>query len=445
MRIQMTRRRLVRLLSFALFLVLVLGVLTITAMGKERKKQIELSNAYMHAMGDFCDSVNNLEVTLQKRLYAGTNAQLSELSTKIWTEATAAKTALSLLPVDAHALESAYKFLSQAGDYAMSVTGGLEENQKIQKEDHDNLYQLYQCAKDLNQKVCTLREQVYDGSVTLSLTKSLEDVAASSSGIDGFHTLGEGFTDYPSLIYDGPFSDHLASRNSAYLDGMKEVDQNTARKAAADFLGVDQNTLQNDTDENSRIAAYCFQAVDLNVSVSKNGGKVLSLLNSRRVGDASMGRDEARAATEKYLKDRGFSNFRVNYDMVENGICVSNVTTVVGSYTVYPQMIKVGVALDNGEVVLFDAKPYYLHYQERKIPTAKISKEEAQQKVSNYLTVTSSSLAIIPSKGQYERPCYEFLCEGPDKEQVLVYINAETGREEQILILIQSEDGSLTI
>ncbi len=41
--------------------------------------------------------------------------------------------------------------------------------------------------------------------------------------------------------------------------------------------------------------------------------------------------------------------------------------------------------------------------------------------------------------------CYEFLCRGQNDEQVLVYINSETGMEEQILILIETDNGTLAI
>jgi uncharacterized membrane protein YkoI len=44
-----------------------------------------------------------------------------------------------------------------------------------------------------------------------------------------------------------------------------------------------------------------------------------------------------------------------------------------------------------------------------------------------------------------ERFCYEFKCTAPDGQQVLVYINAYTGREEQILLLEINRNGTLTV
>ena len=52
---------------------------------------------------------------------------------------------------------------------------------------------------------------------------------------------------------------------------------------------------------------------------------------------------------------------------------------------------------------------------------------------------------MIPTTGLNEVETYEFLCTGDNDEQVLVYVNTQNAQEEQILILIESENGTLTI
>jgi spore germination protein len=47
--------------------------------------------------------------------------------------------------------------------------------------------------------------------------------------------------------------------------------------------------------------------------------------------------------------------------------------------------------------------------------------------------------------GKYERLCYELKCVDDYGQRCLIYVNAETGIEEQILILIEGDDGVLTI
>ena len=64
--------------------------------------------------------------------------------------------------------------------------------------------------------------------------------------------------------------------------------------------------------------------------------------------------------------------------------------------------------------------------------------------MSSSLNIQKVKQVIIPTSGLNEVYCYEFLTTGPEDEHILVYINAETGREEQLLILMESENGVLT-
>ena len=53
-------------------------------------------------------------------------------------------------------------------------------------------------------------------------------------------------------------------------------------------------------------------------------------------------------------------------------------------------------------------------------------------------------MAIIPTEWQTEILCYEFKGKVNDKE-FLLYINAENGREEDILIITDTGNGVLTM
>ena len=57
----------------------------------------------------------------------------------------------------------------------------------------------------------------------------------------------------------------------------------------------------------------------------------------------------------------------------------------------------------------------------------------------------SYSLAVIPTSGQNEVFCHEFKMKTGDGQHYIVYVNAETGYEENILILIEDENGTLTL
>ena len=77
-----------------------------------------------------------------------------------------------------------------------------------------------------------------------------------------------------------------------------------------------------------------------------------------------------------------------------------------------------------------------------KAPT--LSPDEAREYVNKGLEITGSQLAIIPTAGNYEVLTYEFRCKSGSND-ILVYINADTGAEEQLYIVLKSDNGVLVI
>lgn len=101
--------------------------------------------------------------------------------------------------------------------------------------------------------------------------------------------------------------------------------------------------------------------------------------------------------------------------------------------------------MDNGEILGYDARGFLVNHEKRSYNDDRISVLDAQEKVSPMLEVLSRQLAVIPSDSTEELLCYEFKCQAEDGSHVLVYVNAYTGKEEQILILFESESGTLTM
>ena len=53
-------------------------------------------------------------------------------------------------------------------------------------------------------------------------------------------------------------------------------------------------------------------------------------------------------------------------------------------------------------------------------------------------------MALIPTDGLNEVKCYEFNVTGENNQQILIYINCDTGAEEDILILLKTDGGTMT-
>lgn len=98
--------------------------------------------------------------------------------------------------------------------------------------------------------------------------------------------------------------------------------------------------------------------------------------------------------------------------------------------------------MDTGGIVGFESEGYVMSHREREIPEPQIKAEEAQGRVSEDLAVTSNGLAVIETGGKNEVFCHEFKCEGKNGRRYILYVNAATGDEENLLTLLEDENGT---
>ena len=100
--------------------------------------------------------------------------------------------------------------------------------------------------------------------------------------------------------------------------------------------------------------------------------------------------------------------------------------------------------MQDGSVLGLDARGYLVNHHQRQLPSPQLSPEQAQQMLSPLLTVDSVRPALIPTSGKNEAAVYEFFCTSSTGDRVLCYVNTATGAEEQLLLLVQTSNGTLT-
>ena len=115
-----------------------------------------------------------------------------------------------------------------------------------------------------------------------------------------------------------------------------------------------------------------------------------------------------------------------------------------GDVTCYTDLIKVSVSLTDGSVTGFDARGYLMNHTDRSFPENEKGFSAAAECISSRLTPQTVKKTVIPTDSTSEDFAYEFKCSAPDGTDVLVYIDALTLQEDQILILLYSDGGILT-
>ena len=444
--------------------VLVVGASSVAGFGfyKANEYKNELEQNYMRALETTVTNVSNITTDLNKGIYATSPSNIAMLSSKLWKESSSAKAALSALPVTELNLENTYKFLSQIGDYAMALSSKALKGQDISTQEQENFSSLLEYSKKISEHVESIHKGVSSGQINIeNVRMEAKNYGEDGSGNEGSTDSGDpasstlsltsiedGFTDYPKLIYDGPFSDHILDKKSEYLVGLDQVSKQQARQMASKALGVDITQLKDGFDENSNTASYTFGVGNDYVAITKQGGLVNYMIKDSLPSQTRVSTEQALDNAENYLEILGIEDMEETYYEVSN-----NIMTINYAYTLdynpddvicYTDLIKVGVDMETGYIVSYDARGFIMNHKVRNLPANIISEKEAKSSVHDSLKILETDLALIPTSGQNEVLVYEFLTQASDGQKILEYINAKTGMEEQQLLLFETQNGTLT-
>lgn len=450
---KMKRNRIFIIIAIVVVAAVIAGLISIIVKDKNEAKTAS-QNTYNRAFYEVVDYVQNVETYLAKSLISSTPEHGAETLTNVWREANLAQAYLSQLPIESQELENTEKFLNQVSDYSYSLSRKNIYNESLTDEDLKNLKDLHTYSVELENTLNQLSEDINSGRIKWGEISNKVKTAfaqqVSTSSMDGFSNLEENFHQYSGLIYDGAFSDHITNGEKKGLTG-DDIDEETAKQKAIDFIGKDNvKDVENlGYSENATIPEYNFSVKtnsedSINISISKKGGHIVYMNSNRSVNAETISQEEANAKGKEFLNNHGIKDMKETYYLKQDGIVTINYAYVQNDVVVYSDLIKVKVALDNGEVLGIETKGYLNNHTQRDTSKVKITKEQAKKTLNKNLDIMSEGMAIIPTEFQTEILCYEFKGKVDDRE-FLVYINAENGREEDILIITNTPNGTLTM
>ena len=431
-----------RIISFSVAISIVSFVFAIKSEMKSDKYKLEIENSYSKCIDDLSIGLNNISLTLKKAEYVSTPKQISSMAARLLTESEFSKNALSQIPQNDR-LSSVNKFLSQVGNYAMAVSKNLITTGKITKKEKEDISALSKTAEKIATIVNNAEISYKDTSKWVEKLDKDVDYIADESGIGGF--LGEiedSFDDYPTLVYDGPYSEHILTKEPVLLENAEILTEKEALKTAAMTANRAETTLESDGRIFGNISAYRFIGEGVSVSVSVEGGYPLYMRKDRVVEETILSHEQALEKARRHLKNLSLNGFTQTYYFTSEGVCVISFAYLDGETICYTDLIKVGVALDNGEIMFFESTGYISNHTDRAFETPKYTVKEASKVLSDELDVIKTALALIPlSSG--EKRCFEFTCKAKDGTEVLVYIDTATLEEQEVLILLKSDGGTL--
>ena len=440
------------MLSIIVVLFSIIIVLGLYTYKKQRDFRQASENSYNMAFYELVDYVQNVEVFLAKSLISNSAESGAESLTNVWREANLALAYLAQLPIESNELANTSKFLNQVSDYSYSLYRKNIKGEELTEEDMNNIENLHKYSVELENVLNQLSADINGGRISWNeLTeKGTLAFATQVSNIskDSFSNLEETFHEYAGLIYDGAFSEHITRAEKVGLTG-ENINETEAQEKAKELF--DNNNIKEITSygkSEGDISSYNFgltfnDDTTATVSISEKGGHVIYMDRNREVTTEIISQEEANKKAKEYLESKGFKNMKETYYLKQSGIVTINYAYQQDDVVMYSDLIKVKVALDNGEILGIETTGYLNSHTERNLEEPKVSVEEAKESLNDNLTIESEELAIIPTEWKTEVLCWEF--EGNiDGLDFIVYVNAETGKEEDILIITNTPNGTLT-
>ncbi len=439
-----------------LYTVLGVGIIALLLWGTSMSRNVKAyetstENNYNRAFHELCGNIDEIDSLLSKARLANDPADLASISSDIFRKAESAKSSLGQLPTSQVNLENTAKFLSQVGDYTYVLSQDMIYGEKISQEEYETLASLNDYAAKLKAALTDIENKIYSGEIKLTddsaQAKLNEAEAASGNILEDLKNVEKSFDQYPALIYDGPFSEHIENQQSEMINNAPEVTRDEAKQRAEEFLGTKNLEFQSES-ENTAIDSYVFTKTDnrsqTSISITKRGGYVLYFLTNRNTGEEKYDPSAATEIAMRFLEKHGYTNMTSSYYDKSGAVATLNFAAMQDNTVCYSDLVKVRVALDTGEVVGMEAKGYLMNHRERDLSNIMLSADEAKERVSTSFDVSASGLALIPKDSLREVLCYEFKGSFSGKN-FIVYINAENGREERILLLLEGENGILTV
>lgn len=406
-----------------------------------RAANARVNAVYQKAFYETCELMEGLAGNFRKLLVAS-GAQETELLGEISRQAEGAQNNLAALPLGEDIVAGSIKFVNQAGDFAQTLAVRLAAGGAVSDADYQAMTALSASAGEFSAGLGQLLSRYEAGEAVFTAG----DYAPT--GGEDLYPLNNPASEYPVLLYDGPFSDGRASGRMRALDGQREVSAEEAGQLLSAFVGA-EGVAELSLDGESSIPVACYEfsltvnGYPLSAGVTKQGGRVLYMLTGESVAEENLTDAEGVRAAELFLRARGFGDMEMSYYSRFDGILTVNFAAVQSGVILYPDLVKVQVSLRDGAVVGLEAANYLNNHAERELSLPAVGEEEALTQLNPLLEPRRTRLCVIPENDS-EYLCYEVTATRGE-ETFLVYIDANTGAVRSIMQLISDENGALVM
>ena len=405
-----------------------------------------LESVYSSSYYSMVDSVNNLQVNADKfETLASSSSQRSVLK-DMEQDCAYIVAGLSVLPIDAENSNSAIKFFNQVSGMCEAYITAIDKGESLANEQLLLVDKAEYALSIIKSKLNTHNELVRKGDYEFIAVGIFDDegVTQFSSSI-GDLTANE--VDYPTMIFDGPFSAALENKKIKGLS-TDEVTQDEAYNYLKDVVYKDQDVeIEYLQETNGEFNTYDFKVtrekIDYYAQVTKRQGLLLTLSGYAVTQEPNISSEKAQELAESFANQIGFGELTTTWLEVKENIAYINLAPTQDGVVLYPDLVKVKVDMYAQSIIGFESKNYAFNHVERDFEIS-ISVDEAEKELGFDYIILNTRKAIIPLEDDTEVITYEFAC---DRINGLYYyyVDANTGKLVQILKVVDSNGTPLLV
>ncbi len=406
----------------------------------EERRQSQVAVQWRQSVSELAEALEELEINLQKGLYASGDYQAVSWAARVFSDAGAARAVLESLPVYELRLQQTEIFLNQVGEFTLEMARKQMRGEDLNEEEESSLKKLALRSQELADEVLAVAEKIADENPDYEALQQL--LLPSEEGEDKtpFESLEDIFVGDVPLTYDGSHSAWHENRTSDWLKTLPEVGKADLKTLSAKYLSVSPELLTEESRFDAPFAFREFRAGDVSVAVSEGGGMLYSLSKLREVSESKLTVAEGLTFGGEGLAELGYENMEpVSWAAAENTLTAVYVLRQEG-VLVYSDRITVTLALDNGEILSLNAREYLLAHNPKRNLSTSVIKSDAATVLRPDLTVLEADLVSLPGGDGREAVCWQFTVRDDTEAKVLILVNANTMVEEEILLLSEDEN-----
>ncbi|MGP4107416.1 germination protein YpeB [Virgibacillus sp. L01] len=401
---------------------------------------IQAENTYQRAFHELSYNMDLLNDKIGTALAMNSKERLSPQMVEIWRLTSEAISDVGQLPLTLLPFNKTEEFLANIGDFTYRTAVRDLKKDPLTDKETATLEELYKQSGELKNELRQVQHVVLEENLRwmdVQLALATQDEQSDNTIVDGFKTVEKKVEGYTESNTNASLTGTSSKEHEyQFLNGDK-LDKNEALEKGKKLFNVnnDNNLTVTKSGKGSDIPTYSISYKNGNknayMDISQKGGHPITLLVNRTTKEQKISLNKGLEKAKGYLEENGFKDMTIFSSNQFSNVGVYSFLYKQDDVRVFSDAIEVKVALDNGDLLGFTARNYFMNHKKRDIPEPKLSVKEAKNKVNPEVKINEEHMAVIDNDIGEEVLVYEFL--GVlDNETYRIFINAMDGTEEKV-------------